>query len=101
MVFHIGYLAERGHYTVATVTPNSEILYFDDRKVFRLKQSEVWEDMFNSHKPFDTQSVRFKALRQEPPVNDRGGETERPPSIGEQPRTPYLLIYASTFHRRQ
>ncbi|KAL5963741.1 putative ubiquitin carboxyl-terminal hydrolase 3 [Taenia solium] len=101
VVFHIGYNAERGHYTTAAVTQSDEVLYYDDLNVFRLRQEEVWADMFASHRPFDTHSARCRPLpRASPTAVEVNAVSERPPSIGEQPRTPYLLVYVSCFQQQ-
>lgn len=94
VIFHIGYTAERGHYTVATVTSKGEIIYYDDWNVFRLEQAKVWADIFNSHQPFNAHNARCRPLRRQPPNTDSSLL-----SVGEQPRTPYLLVYASTFQK--
>ncbi|CDI97939.1 ubiquitin specific peptidase c family [Echinococcus multilocularis] len=102
VVFHIGYNAERGHYTAATVAQTNEVLYYDDLNVFRLGQEEeVWMDMFASHRPFDTHSARCRPLpRAQSTAVAAGAALNRPPSIGEQPRTPYLLVYVSCFQQQ-
>nr|CDS25632.1 ubiquitin specific peptidase 10 (C19 family) [Hymenolepis microstoma] len=91
VIFHIGYTAERGHYTVATLSPESsrsEVLYFDDINVFQFgdKTETSWEDLFSSHIPFDVRGSQFRTLK--PP-----SESVKPgPKITEQPRTPYILV---------
>ncbi|VDM32654.1 unnamed protein product [Hydatigera taeniaeformis] len=102
VIFHIGYNAERGHYTTATVTQSNEVLYYDDLNVFRLGQNEaVWADMFTSHRPFDTRSACCRPLpRISSTAVGADAASERPPNIGEQPRTPYLLVYVSCFQQQ-
>ncbi|KAL5107037.1 putative ubiquitin carboxyl-terminal hydrolase 3 [Taenia crassiceps] len=102
VVFHIGYNAERGHYTTAIVTQSNEVLYYDDLNVFRLGQEEeVWADMFASHRPFDTHSARCRSLpRKSFTAAGANAVSEHPPNIMEQPRTPYLLVYVSCFQQQ-
>lgn len=101
VIFHIGYTTERGHYTVATLSPESsggEVLYFDGTNVFQFGgQTETcWEDLFSSHKPFDVRSSQFRPLKPQP-----SGKVKSGSSVGDQPRTPYILVYASSFQQRK
>ncbi|VDN97448.1 unnamed protein product [Rodentolepis nana] len=92
VIFHLGYTAERGHYTVATLSPESsgsEVLYFDDINVFQFgdRSEKYWEDLFSSHRPFDVRGSQFGMLK--PPPSEKG---KPGPRITEQPRTPYILV---------
>lgn len=92
IVFHVGYKATRGHYTTCIVDDNEDssgILYLDDEKIFNLNPSSQ-VDLLGTHKPFDVGAGRFQM-----PKPEREGDI--PPSIAEQPRTPYLLLYTSCF----
>ncbi|KAM7534018.1 hypothetical protein Aperf_G00000115447 [Anoplocephala perfoliata] len=104
VIFHIGYTAERGHYTVATLASESlggEVLYFDDTNVFQFgEQTEsCWSNLFLSHRPFDVRGGQFRHLKSQPQQN--GLQTGPGLNIGEQPRTPYILIYTSRFQQRK
>ncbi|VDD83732.1 unnamed protein product [Mesocestoides corti] len=91
VVFHIGYNATRGHYTTVTLPTQDDLLYFDDERVFRLHQQRDEESMLRTHRPFDGRNCRFTECR-----HPAGSDGPRP-SIAEQPRTPYLLVYTSRF----
>ncbi|KAM3185976.1 hypothetical protein ACTXT7_005276 [Hymenolepis weldensis] len=101
VIFHIGYTTERGHFTVATLSPESsggEVLYFDGTNVFQFGgQTETcWDDLFSSHKPFDVRGSQFRPLKPQPSGTVKPGY-----SVGDQPRTPYILVYTSSFQQRK
>lgn len=110
VIFHHGYGAARGHYTTTlnlrpTLLQGSQgddgdLIYFDDERVFRLRQRSEGESMYSSHRPFDWQTCQFRKCRslsitKRGPCNTE--EAPLPSSIAEQPRTPYILVYTSTF----
>ncbi|VDM04778.1 unnamed protein product [Schistocephalus solidus] len=101
IVFHVGYKASRGHYTATvlqtqpkcgseTAQPLPAFYYLDDERVFS-QPTERLNLLLNTHRPFNLNTGRFEDILPEAGVNGV------PPSIAEQPRTPYLLVYTTTY----
>ncbi|KAL7059738.1 hypothetical protein AAHC03_013823 [Spirometra sp. Aus1] len=101
IVFHVGYKATRGHYTASvmqaqpegqseTAQPLPAFYYLDDERVFALP-AERLKLLLSTHRPFNLNTGRFEDILPESGVNGV------PPSIAEQPRTPYLLVYTTKY----
>nr|VZI25812.1 unnamed protein product [Spirometra erinaceieuropaei] len=101
IVFHVGYKATRGHYTASvmqaqpqgqseTAQPLPAFYYLDDERVFSLP-AERLNFLLSTHRPFNLNTGRFEDILPESGVNGV------PPSIAEQPRTPYLLVYTTKY----
>ncbi|VDN10921.1 unnamed protein product [Dibothriocephalus latus] len=79
-----------GGSTAAPARPLPAFYYLDDERVFS-EPAGCLNFLLNTHKPFNLNTGRFQNTLPEAGVNGV------PPSIAEQPRTPYLLVYTTKY----
>ena len=125
VVFHSRNSAEQGHYTALSLSKSGidegeTAIYFDDTQVYvkerqqqtqdmgRSQQQQKqdqrwWTHLLGSHRPFNASTGEFGTIASSTNTSSSFPHTHITldiiPSLDQQPRTPYILIYVSCFSK--
>ena len=128
VVYHVGNSAEQGHYTALSLSKSGidegeTAIYFDDTQVYvkeRQRQTQDmgrsqqqqqqqkqdqrwWTHLLGSHRPFNASTGEFGTIASSTNASSSSPHThitlDTIPSLDQQPRTPYILIYVSCFSK--